>query len=110
MRARLASWLQTRRREALAAGLESAAWGPAGRGGLTCAVRADPDAVRLARPDLLALAKLLRSDARVAPAGLEMVAHLVCDGASSLYCPRWPGELREATLAARSAVEGRVAA
>lgn len=110
VRPRVSAWFQLRLRVALAAGLERAAWAPTGRSGPTCAVPADADAVRLARPDLLALARTLRSEDPVTSAGLRMVDGLVCDGGSSLYCPRRPGELREAALAARSALDGRVTA
>lgn len=108
LRARMGSWRRTRRRVALAAGLERAASEPWRSRGLTCAVPADAPAVRLARVDLLALAAMLRGTQRVAPAGLAIVERLLCDGTSPLYRPRWPGELRDAALAARAALEGRV--
>jgi hypothetical protein len=92
---RRAHLTRPRARRALAGALESLATQPNSLGrsrGLSSVVPADPDEVRIARPTLMATAKLLRSGEPVTARGMLLVRRLLTDGNGPLYLPREPGE------------------
>jgi hypothetical protein len=72
----------------------------------SAAVAVDRDAVRFAKPELIALAQVLRRDGRVRPRGVALARRLVTDGAGPLFAGG-PDELMRATRAAFRALDVR---
>jgi hypothetical protein len=82
-----AAWLGGRRsRAALAEGLDHAVWAAVhSPRPWSASVEVERTAVRIARPELLALAATLRRDGAVHPRGVALTRRLLTDGSGPLF-------------------------